>query len=115
MKNEKEPWVDLGPEIITHDKPVMLQADANGRLLCKCPSCEREHSVPIFGGSDLQQALDAIESVILFSPPDLASSLCPWCETWWKASRDSLPHARDCKAALLLRKHGRKVRFQGEP
>lgn len=61
---------------------------------------------------DRDDALDLISAVVDQCPPESCAAVCPWCETYDKSG--SLPHAIDCKAALLLRKHGRKVRFQGE-
>jgi ribosomal protein S27AE len=82
------PWVDLGPEIVTHDKPAMMRVDTQGRLLCKCPACEREHTMPMFGGSVSSKELEAVW--IRAMKPD-----CEECGgTGWSPHDDEIPCGR---------------------
>jgi len=56
------------------------------------------------------ESLDLIEDVQHDGDRYHPEPCCPWCFALPEEA-----HEADCKAALLLRKHGRKVRFQGEP
>ena len=104
-----------------HDKGVVWQ-DENGKLVSYCACCKKHHADadndPAI--TSLLAALDLIEGVQwqgdtgqLHGENDPG---CPWCAAQqsdqvigvWEV------HKPECEAALLLRKHGRKVCFQGE-
>lgn len=56
--------------------------------------------------TDLSEALDLIDEKQWAAGED--DDQCPWC--WHQVH-----HEIDCKGALFLRKHGRKVRVEGDP
>ena len=65
---------------------------------------------------DMEAALDLIEEGQWNGDDSQHDEACPWCfKREHSYPGDPGGHALDCKAALLLRKYGRTVRFQGDP
>lgn len=76
-------------------------------LICVAPDDDASASM------DLGDALDLIEKGTDVKISE-SSHVCAWCGpivVWGQ----TLAHCESCVAALFLRKHGRKVRIQGDP
>ena len=56
--------------------------------------------------------LDLIEQASHCSIEGVECTFCAWCES---LTYTEVAHDRDCPAARVLRKYGRKVRIQGDP
>lgn len=97
-----------------HDKGVVWH-DENGKLVSLCPCCKKHHadvdSDPAIAA--LVAVLDLLAIAVSGVPAkDGEEKYCAYCSAWaWS----EIAHRPDCKAALLLRRYGRKVRLQGGP
>jgi hypothetical protein len=97
-----------------HDRGKVWQ-DENGKLASFCPCCKKHHadadSDPAI--TALMEALDLLAVAVAGVPAKTGEEkYCGYCGAWaWS----QIQHRIDCKAALFLRKHGRKVKIQGDP
>jgi hypothetical protein len=92
-----------------NDKGVVWH-DENGKLVSFCPCCKQHHADADADPAitALTEALDLIEETLWLGFDGVG---CSYCEV----VSGLYGHAADCKGALFLRKHGRKVHFEGEP